>query len=402
MDKCVPLIQTPSCNICFMKIIKIETFILTDKLREMFFFSQWEYSERNICIVKITTDNGIVGWGEGYGPARIIQQGVKFLEPLLIGKNPLQNETLWYEMYRKTLDFARRGVLMASVSCIDVALWDIKGKAFGQPVNLLLGGKHRNQVRPYATGLYFSKSGSLAQKLADEALTYVDQGFEAIKMKVGLTIKEDFENVKKVREAIGDDMKLMVDANHAYSLREAVELCRLIEPFNISWFEEPVSPEFYKHYRELRERTTIPIAGGECEYLRFGFHQLLDNRSVDILQLDICACGGLTEAKRIATLASTYGIEVIPHTWGTGIAIHTALHFISNLEDLPGRLFAPDFYMEYDRTENAIREQLSSPAIELKNGMIDVPDRPGLGIEVDEDALCKFSQSKTENNYKYI
>ncbi|MEQ9287751.1 MAG: mandelate racemase/muconate lactonizing enzyme family protein [Cyclobacteriaceae bacterium] len=385
-----------------MKIIKIETFILTDKLTEMFFFSQWEYSERNICIVKITTDDGIVGWGEGYGPARIIQQGVKFLEPLLIGKNPLQNETLWYEMYRKTLDFARRGVLMASVSCIDIALWDIKGKAFGQPVNLLLGGKHRGQVRPYATGLYFSKSDSLAEKLADEALTYVDQGFKAIKMKVGLTIKEDFENVKKVREAIGDDMKLMVDANHAYSLREAVELCRLIEPFNISWFEEPVSPEFYKHYRELRERTTIPIAGGECEYLRFGFHQLLDNRSVDILQLDICACGGLTEAKRIATLASTYGIEVIPHTWGTGIAIHTALHFISNLEDLPGRLFTPDFYMEYDRTENAIREQLSSPAIELKNGMIDVPDRPGLGIEVDEDALCKFSQSKTENNYKYI
>jgi len=112
-----------------MKITKIESFVLRDKLKESFFFSQWEYSERNICIVKVTTDDGLVGWGEGYGPAKVIQQGIKFLEPGLIGRNPLENETLWYEMYRKTLDFARRGVLVASISAIDIALWDIKGKA---------------------------------------------------------------------------------------------------------------------------------------------------------------------------------------------------------------------------------------------------------------------------------
>ncbi|MFY0651630.1 MAG: mandelate racemase/muconate lactonizing enzyme family protein [Cyclobacteriaceae bacterium] len=379
-----------------MIITRIESFVLTDKLKEAFYFSQWEYSERNICLVKITTDEGMLGWGEGYGPAKVLSQGIKLLEPILIGKNPLENETLWYEMYRKTLDYARRGILVASLSAIDIALWDIKGRTFGQPVNLMMGGKHRNQVKPYATGLYFSQSNNLSKKLAEEAMTYVDQGFQAIKMKVGLTIKEDFENVKEVREAIGDDIKLMVDANHAYSLREAVELCHLIEPFNISWFEEPVSPEFYHHYRELREKTTIPIAGGECEYLRFGFRQLLENRSVDILQLDICACGGLTEAKRIATLASTHGIEVIPHTWGTGIALHTAIHFISNLENLPGRLFNPDFYLEYDRTENAIREKLSSPGIELKDGMIDVPDRPGLGIEINEDVLREFLNSEVK------
>ncbi len=379
-----------------MKITKIESFVLRDKLKESFFFSQWEYSERNICIVKVTTDDGLVGWGEGYGPAKVIQQGIKFLEPGLIGRNPLENETLWYEMYRKTLDFARRGVLVASISAIDIALWDIKGKAMDQPINLLLGGKHRDKVKPYATGLYFSKNNSLSEKLAAEAKTYVDAGFQAIKMKVGLSIKEDITNIQSVREAIGYDTKLMVDANHAYSMREAVELCRLMEPYEISWFEEPVSPEFYKHYRELREKTIIPIAGGECEYLRFGFHQLLENRSVDILQLDICSCGGLTEAKRIATLASTYGIEVIPHTWGTGIAIHAALHFIANLEELPGRLFSPDYYLEYDQTENAIRESLTTPRIELKEGMIDVPDRPGLGIEVSEDALYQYLSMDNE------
>lgn len=375
-----------------MKILSIETFVLSDKLQNSFFFSQWAYSERRICVVKITTDTGIVGWGEGYGPADVLEAGIKLLTPLLIGKNPIAQETLWFEMYRKTLDYARRGILAASISAIDVALWDVKGKALDLPVSMLLGGQHRSRVVPYATGLYFSESAQLAEDFANEAKAYVLQGFKAIKMKVGLSIKEDVELVKAVRKAIGNDIKLGVDANHAYSLREAKELSRLIEPLDICWFEEPISPEFYEQYSELRSQTSIPIAGGECEYLRYGFHQLLKSNSVDILQIDICGAGGLTEAKRIATLASTYGIEVIPHVWGTGIAFHAALHFIANLEPVPGRLFNPEFYIEYDRTENEIREALTFPSISMKNGFIDVPQRPGLGIEVNEEALMQFSE----------
>ncbi|MGB5666875.1 MAG: mandelate racemase/muconate lactonizing enzyme family protein [Maribacter sp.] len=374
-----------------MKITKVETFILSNELKESFFFSQWAYSERRICIVKITTDIGICGWGEGYGPADVIKAGIKLLEPLLISKNPIEQDTLWFEMYRKTLDFARRGVLAASISAIDIALWDIKGKALNLPVSVLLGGQHRKRVVPYATGLYFSNSNHLAEDLATEAKGYVKQGFKAIKMKVGYSIKVDLENVKAVRKAIGADIKLMIDANHAYSLREATELSRLVEPYNIGWFEEPVSPEFYHHYRELRGKTSIPIAGGECEYLRYGFHQLLKNNSVDILQVDLCGAGGLTEAKRISALASTFGVEIVPHVWGTGIAFHAALHFISNLEPIPGRLFPPDFYIEYDRTENAIRESLTLPALTMKDGYIDIPQRPGLGIEVNEEALHHFA-----------
>jgi len=213
-------------------------------------------------------------------------------------------------------------------------------------------------------------------------------------MKVGLGIEEDYINVKRMREVIGEDIQLMVDSNHAYNFREAVLLAKKIEPFNISWFEEPLSPEFYHQYNELRSKTTIPISGGECEYLRFGFHQLLRNRSVDIIQPDICASGGLTEAKRIGALASTYGIEVIPHTWGTAIGIHVALHFIANLESIPGRMKRPDFLIEYDQTENALREQLTYPAIEMKDGMLEVPKRPGLGIDVDEEVLQKFAIPK--------
>lgn len=373
-----------------MKIASVESYLLSDQLEESFFFSQWSYSERRICIVKVTTTCGIVGWGEGYGPADVLEAGIKLLTPILIGQNPLEQERIWFDLYRKTLDFARRGILVASISALDLAFWDIKGKHYGQPVSVLLGGRHREQVLPYATGLYFSDGPGLPERLAYEAMSYVDQGFKAIKMKVGLTPERDLENVRAVREAIGDSAKLMVDANHAYSLREAAQLARTIEPFDIGWFEEPVSPEFYHHYKALRDKTTIPIAGGECEYLRYGHHQLLKSESVDILQVDICSAGGLTEAKRIAALASTYGVEIIPHTWGTGIAFHAALHFIANLEPIPGRLYNPDFYIEYDRTSNGIRERLTTPAIEMKNGYIDVPTVPGLGMEINEEALTFY------------
>ena len=371
-------------------ISKIETYVLKDTLEKSFFFSQWEYSERCICIVKITCSDGTYGWGEGYGPANILESGIEFLKAQVLGENPLHNEVIWNKMYRKTLDFARRGVLVASMSAIDIAIWDIKGKLLNQSVGSLLGGVQRKYVVPYATGMYFTEKDNLTKDFEVEAKLYLEKGFKAIKMKVGLGISKDVSNVKHLRSIIGYDIKLMIDSNHAYTYTEALELSKKLEKYEISWFEEPVSPEFYEQYAELRQKTTIPIAGGECEYLRFGFHQLLKNKSVDIIQPDICACGGLTEAKRIASLASTYGVDIVPHTWGSSIGIHVALHFISNLESLPGRMFSPDFLLEFDQTENALREELTFPKLEMKNGKIQVPSSPGLGLEVNEDELHKF------------
>ncbi|MBU2950987.1 mandelate racemase/muconate lactonizing enzyme family protein [Tamlana sp. 2_MG-2023] len=375
-----------------MVIEKIETFILKDKLSKSFFFSQWEYSERCICVVKVTASDGTYGWGEGYGPATVLEAGIKLLAPFVIGENALQNEVVWNKMYRKTLDFARRGILVASMSAIDIAIWDLKGKILGLPVSTLLGGAHRNRVQPYATGLYFTDHSNPSKDFEEEAKLYISQGFKAMKMKVGLGIKADVENVAKMRNVIGPDIKLMVDSNHAYTLREATELARKIEQYDIGWFEEPLSPEFYEQYSELRQKTSIPISGGECEYLRFGFQQLIQNKSVDIIQPDICASGGLTEAKRISAIASANGVDIVPHTWGTSIGIHVALHFISNIESVPGRMYQPDFLMEYDQTENGLREKLTFPSIEMKDGFIAVPDRPGLGIDVNEDVLKEFSE----------
>ena len=377
-----------------MKITKIESYVLTDRLEKAFYFSQWEYSERKICIVKITSDNGHVGWGEGYGPATLIHAGIKHLTPYVIGSNPLETETIWTDMYRRTMDFCRSGVLVSAISAIDVALWDLKGKILGLPVHMLLGGKKRDKVVPYATGMYFANGEDLNVTIPNEAKMYNQNGYKAMKMKVGLGIKTDIELVRRVREAIGNETKLMIDANHAYNLVEAVQLAKAVEKYDISWFEEPVSPEYYAQYAELRSKTTIPIAGGECEYLKHGFKRLLDAKSVDIIQPDICAAGGLTEAKKIAVLASVHGVDVVPHTWGTGIAFAAAIHFIANLDFIPGRLNSPDFYIEYDRTENKLREELTTSTMNFKNGEIKISDAPGLGIEVNEDVIQEYSQAK--------
>jgi len=377
-----------------MKIEKIEAFVVKDKLSNSFFFSQWEYSERCICLVKVTASNGQYGWGEAYGPATMVEAGIKLLESIVLGENPLENEVIWNKMYRKTLDFSRRGVYMASVSAIDIAIWDLKGKILGLPVSTLLGGAQRKSIQPYATGLYFTNHDNFSDGFVEEAKLYVSQGFKAMKMKVGLGIKEDVANVKLIRETIGPDIQLMVDSNHAYTFREAVEFSKKIEKYDICWFEEPISPEFYEQYNELRQKTTIPIAGGECEYLRFGFNELIKNKSVDILQPDICASGGLTEAKRIATLASTNGIDLIPHTWGTSIGLHVALHFIANIECIPGRMYQPNFLMEFDQTENGLRDNLTFPKLEMKDGMLEVPNRPGLGIDINEEVLRKYAVCK--------
>ncbi|MCK0189942.1 mandelate racemase/muconate lactonizing enzyme family protein [Arenibacter sp. F20364] len=373
-----------------MNISNIEPFVITHKLDTPFYFSQWQYDTRKICIVKITLEDGTYGWGEGYGPAGVIKSGIEFLKPFLLDKKALEHEVLWQEMYRRSMDYARSGTLQAAISAIDVALWDIKGKIFGQPVSVMLGGIKNPIIQPYATGLYFTREGDLEQKLVEEALLYKSQEFKATKMKVGLGIETDVKYVAAIRKAIGPDMKLMIDSNHAYSYKEAIELARKVEKYDISWFEEPVSPEDYEGYRRLRDNTSIPIAGGECEYLKFGFRRLFENECVDIAQPDICATGGLTEAKRIAALAQAYNKDVVPHSWGTWIAISAAVHFVGNLDQNPGRMYNELPTMELDRTENALRDEVTKHQIPISKGLLQVPQLPGLGVEVDMDALEKY------------
>jgi D-galactarolactone cycloisomerase len=375
-----------------MKITHVRTHVLEVKLSQPFAYSRAWYATRMAMIVEIETDDGVVGWGECYGPAWMTAAVVKSVSPLLVGADPLRTDWLWQEIYATLRDHGQKGVVIQGMSGIDIALWDIKGKHFGVPAYRLMGGPLRTEVRAYATGLYRRASGDPVQYLAEEAAEYVKDGFGAVKLKVGFGVEEDARVTRAVREAVGSDVALMVDANHGYDAVAAIRLGRMIEALDIGWFEEPVPPEDLSGYRDVKAAISISIAGGECEFTRFGFRDLLMSRAVDIVQPDTCAAGGLSECKKIADMAWSFGVRYNPHVWGTGIAIASSLQLLAVLPPhTPPSLKSVEPMLEFDRTEHPIRQAVLRQPIEHIGGIVRVPDGPGLGIEVDRDALTKFA-----------
>lgn len=375
-----------------MKITGIRTHILQATLSQPFASSRAWYNTRTAMLVEIETDQGIVGWGECYGPARMTAAVVDNVAAWLIGQDPLSTEYLWQMIYAGLRDHGQKGVVIQGLSGIDIALWDIKGKHFGVPVQQLLGGAHRTELVAYATGLLRRKADDPTRYLAKEAAGYVAEGFSAVKLKVGFGVEEDAVATRVVREAIGPSVKLMVDANHAYDSVAAIRLGRLIEKHDIAWFEEPVPPEDIAGYRAVKAALSIPIAGGECEFTRFGFRELFVSRALDIAQPDTCAAGGLSECKKIADMAQAFGVRFNPHVWGTGIAIAASLHLLAVLPShttLSLRPIAP--LLEFDRTEYPIRQTILAEAIEHTRGIVRVPQGAGLGIEIDRKALVRFA-----------
>jgi D-galactarolactone cycloisomerase len=375
-----------------MKIKDVRTHILRAALSQPFGYSRAWYDTRTAMIVEIETDDGLIGWGECYGPAPITAAVVASLATLLIGEDPLRTDCLWRKIYSSMRDHGQKGVIIEGLSGIDIALWDIKGKHFGVPVHRLLGGGVRSKVQAYATGLYRRRSGDPLRYLPEEAAGYVAEGFKAVKLKVGFGVEEDAAATRAVREAIGSGVALMVDANHAYDAPAAIRLGRMIEPYDIGWFEEPVPPEDVAGYCEVKSALTIPVAGGECEFTRFGFRDLLVRRALDIVQPDTCAAGGLSECKKIADMAEAFGVRYNPHVWGTGIAIAASLQLLAVLPPHTPPSLAPlEPMLEFDRTEHPIRQALLTRPIEHAGGVVAVPDGPGLGIEIDRTALTRFA-----------
>jgi D-galactarolactone cycloisomerase len=374
-----------------MKIIDVRTHILEAPLSEAFSYSRAWYATRTSLIVEIATDVGLVGWGECYGPARINAAVVDSMKPMLIGEDPFRTEWLWHEIYARFRDHGQKGSIIQGLSGIDIALWDIKGKALGQPVHRLMGGPLRSDAAAYATGLYRRESGRPEGYLAEEAASYVADGFTAVKLKVGYGVDEDLCMIRAVRDAIGAGIGLMIDANHAYDAVAAIRLGRLAEPYDIGWFEEPVPPEDVAGHREVRAALTIPIASGECEFTRFGFRELITKRAVDIVQPDTCSAGGISECKKIADMTLAYGLRYVPHVWGSGVALAAALQLIAVLPALtPPSLNPQEPMLEFDRTEHPIRQALLVTPIEHTRGRVAVPQGPGLGIDIDRAALERF------------
>ena len=377
-----------------MKITKVRPHVLEARLSQPFAYSRARYTTRTTMVVEIETDVGLVGWGECYGPAMINAAVVESLSTLLIGQDPMRGEWIWREIYSRYRDHGQKGSIIQGLSGIDIALWDLKGKFLGQPIPRLMGGPLRSEVRAYATGLYRRDEGRPDLYLAEEAAGYASEGFNAVKLKVGFGVAEDARVTKAIRDAIGPTVGLLIDANHAYDAVSAIQLGRKIEELDIGWFEEPVPPEDVAGHRQVREALTIPIASGECEFTRFGFRDLITTRAVDIVQPDTCSAGGLSECKKIADFAETYNLRYAPHVWGSGIALAAALQLLAVIPSFtPQSLNPVEPMLEFDRTEHPIRQALLLAPIEHRNGIVQVPDGPGLGIEIDRTVLKRFAKA---------
>jgi len=373
-----------------MKIAAVRTHLLEHRLEVPFESASMRFDRRAHVLVEIECDDGTIGWGECLGPARPNAAVVAAYSNWLIGENPLENEKIWARLYNALRDQGQRGLTLTALSGIDIALWDIKGKHFGASVSTLLGGRFRESVRAYATGSFKRDGVDRVEDNAAETARYHAEGFHACKIKIGFGIEEDLRVTRAVREAIGSDMKLMVDANHGYDVIEAVRFGRAAAEFGIDWFEEPAVPEQLGAYREIRASQPIPVAGGETWHSRWGMKEPLETRAVDIIQPDLAGVGGFTEAKRVTDMAALHGIRVVPHVWGTAVHLAAALQFMAAMVPNPVRVNPVEPILEFDRTENPFRQAVVKLPIEHVSGVVQIPNGPGLGIEINRDALAEF------------
>jgi len=379
-----------------MKITGVRTHILKSALSHPFAFSQGWVVKRSATLVEITTDSGLSGWGEAFAQGmeapEISAAAIDHaLAPLVLDADPLDIEVLWHRMYHSTRDFGRKGSVAAAISAIDIALWDLAGKHYGVPISKLLGGAFRTEVQPYATGFYRIKGQGEARRLADEAMQHFETGFRSMKIKLGFGVDDDIEVMAAVGRAVeGKGVTLMVDTNHAYGRAEALRLGHVLDEYDLRWYEEPVVPEDIEGYIELRRKLRSPIAGGENEHTLYGFGDLLSRRAVDVAQPDIGSCGGVSAIRHIATLGQAHGIEINPHVWGSAIAQAASLQVMAALPVTHHSLFAREPILEYDRSSHPFRRELVTQPIEMSDGVVKIPDGPGLGIEVVPETLDRY------------
>jgi D-galactarolactone cycloisomerase len=352
----------------------------------------WLYKTRGSCIVEIETADGITGWGECYGPSAVAKAYIETqFAPRIVGRDAFDVEVIWEDLYNRVKDYGARGMVTSAMSGIDIALWDIIGKSVGKPIHKLIGGAHRTEVTCYATGLYFIDMDRLIEEAVEEAQQFVAEGFTAVKMKIGLgDPKLDIRRVAAVRDAIGPDLRLMVDANHCFTVPQAIRIGRELEKLDVEWFEEPISPEDIDGYVEVTRALDMAVAGGENEFTRWGFRDLVVRKAMDIVQPDVCAAGGISECRKIATLASTHGVECVPHAWGSAIGVAATLHFLAALPDQPPSYRPMPPLLEFEQCENPFRDHLSVEPIVQRRGKVQVPTGAGLGIEIDRSVIARY------------
>ena len=386
-----------------MKITDIRSHVLQYELPEELGYSQQYYAKRTAHLVEVSTDHGLTGWGECFGPGPIavankgIVEGV--IAPMIVGMNPMDRDVIWHKVYNLMRDHGQKGMPMQALSGVDIALWDLAGKAMGQPIYNLLGGAHRSSVPAYGYGMMLKRESvdDHVARFEDEAAEILDMGFKATKMKTGLGREADVKLCAAVARGVEGKGQFMVDANHCYTTSDAFYVGRALDEMGAYWFEEPVAPEDHDGYRELRAGLRTNISGGEAEFGRWGWRAILENRGLDIAQPEVCALGGITEYQRVLALCHAHFTPVVNHVWGSAVAVATNLHLLAAMPPLPGGLNPWEPMLEFDTTDNKFRDQLLLENLDIQsqvrtnNGFVSVPKGPGLGVEPDRAFLEKFA-----------
>ena len=340
--------------------------------------------ERHYTIVRARDDRGREGIGFCYGGSfagHIVTVAVRdLLRDIVVGRDPHQVEAIWDDMFHETLLQGRRGAVMRAISIVDTALWDLMAQEAGLPLYSLLGACHEDTVPCYASGGYFVPGKTVAD-LADEVRGFVDDGFTAVKIKVGRTdLREDIERVRAARQAIGPDVPLLLDANNAWrDAPSAIKATRAFEECVIDWMEEPVMPDEIEASAAVARAVDVPIATGEIEATRWGFQAIIQAGAASILQPDACVCGGVTEWRRIAALAAGRGIPVAPH-WFADLHVHM-------VASAPNAMWVE--YFPDTSVLNFMRVLKSS--LKVRGGRLVLPKKPGLGVELDHAAVDCYS-----------
>ncbi len=386
-----------------MKISSIKSHVLRYELDKELGYSQQYYKHRTAHLVEIETDEGITGWGECFGPGNIALANKyiveKVIQPLIIGEDPINKEYIWHKVYNLLRDSGQKGMPIQALSGIDIALWDILAKKAKLPLYQLLGGKTNNKIPVYGYGMMLQKKSveELCELFKKEANQIKEKKFKAMKMKVGLGPKEDLMLVSAVREAIGNNFKLMVDANHAYNRNDALYVGKGLDEMEIYWFEEPVAPEDYDGYKELKEKLKTNIAGGEAEFTKYGWNQLIKNNCIDIAQPEVCGLGGITEYLKVSALAQSNFIPIVNHVWGSALSVAVNLHLLTSLPDMPGGLFPTKSMLEFDTTEKNIfitdlaEEKFSIlDQVKDKDGFASPLENIGIGINPKKDFIKEY------------
>jgi len=386
-----------------VKIISIKSHVLRYELEKELGYSQQYYKYRTAHLVEIETDEGITGWGECFGPGNIALANKyiieKVIQPLIKGEDPTNKEYIWHKVYNLLRDSGQKGMPIQALSGVDIALWDILSKKAKLPLYQLIGGKTNNQIPVYGYGMMFQKKSvnELVELFKDEAKKIKEKNFKAMKMKIGLGPQDDLKLVKAVRDEIGDQFKLMVDANHAYNKNDAMYVGKGLDEMDIFWFEEPVAPEDYEGYKELKENLKTSIAGGEAEFTRFGWNQLIKNRCIDIAQPEVCGLGGITEYLKVSALAQSNFIPIVNHVWGSALSVAVNIHLLTSMPDMPGGLFSTKSMLEFDTTSKNIfitdlAEEKFSILDQVKNndGYVKPLENIGIGINPNREFIKKW------------